>query len=121
MPIFTYQLSSVVYLDNKNECYKKIVIINQKPQGSLQSLVRSLHIPKPSPFKTPNNCCPSPYCHQVIMHPNKPNELLCMNEIADLFSFLIANGYTIDTEITKMMMQGTEKIDKLICFISYVT
>ena len=41
-----------------------------------------------------------------------------MNEIADLFSFLTTNGYTIDTEITKMMMQGTEKIDKLICFIS---
>ena len=52
------------------------------------------------------------------MHPTKSNELLCMNEIADLFSFLTTNGYTIDTEITKMMMQGTEKIDKLIGVIS---
>lgn len=114
----TYQLRAVVYLDKRNDCYKKIVIINQKPQGPLQTLVRSLHIPKPSPFTTYNNCCPSPYCHQAIMHPTKSNELLCMNEIADLFSFLTTNGYTIDTEITKMMMQGTEKIDKLICFIS---
>ena len=80
----TYQLRAVVYLDNKNECYKKIVIINQKPQGPLQSLVNSLHIPKPSPFKTSNNCCPSPYCHQAIMHPIKTKELLCMSEIADL-------------------------------------
>jgi hypothetical protein len=114
----TYQLRAVVYLDKQNECYKKIVIINQKPQGPLQSLVRSLHIPKPSPFKTPSNCCPSPYCHQAIMHPIKTKELLCMNEIADLFSYLTTNGYTIDTEITKIMLQGTEKIDKLICFIS---
>ena len=114
----TYQLRAVVYLDKRNDCYKKIVIINQKPQGPLQTLVRSLHIPKPSPFTTYNNCSPSPYCHQAIMHPTKPKEFLCMNEIADLFSFLTTNGYTINTEITKMMMQGTEKIDKLICFIS---
>jgi hypothetical protein len=52
------------------------------------------------------------------MHPIKTKELLCMNEIADLFSYLTTNGYTIDTEITKIMLQGTEKIDKLICFIS---
>ena len=114
----TYQLSSYIYLDQLNECYKKIVIINQKPTGALQSLIKTIHSPKVSPFKATSACCPESYCIHAILNPLSTTELLCMEQIGDLFSFLITNSYTIQYELTKIMQQSTEKIDKLICYIS---
>ena len=114
----TYQLSSYIYLDQIHECYKKIVIINQKPTGALQPLIKMIHSPKVSPFKMTSPCCPEPYCILAILNPLSTNELLCMDQIGDLFSFLISNGYTIQYELTKIMQLSTQKIDKLICYIS---
>ena len=37
-----------------------------------------------------------------------------------LAEFLIEKGYKIDTEITKMLQQSSEKINNLICFISKI-
>ena len=114
----TYQLSSSIYLDQYNECYKKIVIINQKPTGALLSLIRTIHSDKVSPFKATSPCCPEPYCLLAILNPLVTTELLCMDQIGDLFSFLTSNGYTIQYELTKIMQLSTQKIDKLICYIS---
>jgi hypothetical protein len=49
---------------------------------------------------------------------------MTVDEIPDLFSFLLSNGYTIDTSITKMMNQSsirynTDKSNELIALITY--
>jgi hypothetical protein len=46
------------------------------------------------------------------------------DEIPDLFSFLLSHGYTIDTEITKMMNESsirfqTNNSNELIALITY--
>ena len=114
----TYQLSSYIYLDTYNECYKKIVIINQNPGNPLQTLVKRIPNRKPSAFKGNSNCCPVPSCIFAILNPMDTSTLLCVQDIANLFSFLSTNGYTIQHDLTKMMQDSTEKIDKLICYIS---
>ena len=114
----TYQLASSIYLDSQQECYKKIILINEKPTGPLLPLVKTIRNKQLSPFQTPTNCCPSPYCQLGILDPNNPTQLLCMDNIATLFSFLTTNGYTIEHELTKIMQLSTQKIDKLISYIS---
>ena len=44
------------------------------------------------------------------------------NEIPDLFSFLMSNGYKIDTSLTKMMNSSNIQIDanNIIAFITYM-
>ncbi len=114
----TYQLSSHVYLDSRDQCYKKIIVINMKPIGALQNLIRQVQNKKLSPFQQISPCCPAPPCLYAIKHPNT-GELLCMKDIAVLFSFLTSNGYTIESQLTNIMLKSTEKLDKLICFISH--
>jgi len=48
--------------------------------------------------------------------------LMSVDEIPDLISFLTVNGYNIDTKITKMMFQSEVKPNdsKLICYLTYI-
>ena len=54
------------------------------------------------------------------MNPINKNDFLPLENIGDFFTILIENGYKIDTEITKMLQQSSEKINNLICFISKI-
>ena len=108
----TFQLNSEVYLENK--CYKKIITINKMP-NDLSSIIKIVRREKLSPFDVKGNCeCLSP-CLFAILNPENKRDLLCMDDIADLFCFLLNNGYKIEDKITKIM---SKKQRKLICFIS---
>jgi len=50
-------------------------------------------------------------------------ELMCDDEIPDLFSFLLSNGYKIDTSLTKMMNTSEVRLNnsKIIAFITYAS
>jgi hypothetical protein len=52
------------------------------------------------------------------------DNLMTVDEVPTLISFLVSNGYTVDTSITKMFNQSEIRFDtnfgnKLICFITY--
>jgi len=111
-----YQISSEAYLDKFNECYKNIVVISPKPNDpSLNSITRAISREKLSPFQEISPCCPLDRCIYAFVHPNRC-ELLCVNDIAILFGFLTTNGYTINTDLTKIMQDSDVK--NLICFIT---
>ena len=110
----TFQLSEEVYLDKCNKCYKNIITINKIP-NDLSSIIKTIRREKLSPFDVKGNCeCISP-CLFAILNPENKRDLLCLDDIAELFCFLINNGYKIEDKITKIM---SKKQRKLICFIS---
>ena len=107
-----YQVSSEAYLDKFDECYKNIVVISPKPtDASLNLIIKAIPREKLSPFQEIY------YDKCIYAFVNSNGELLCVNEIAVLFGFLTSNGYTINTDITKMMQDSDVKIKNLICFI----
>jgi len=108
----TYQLTTQIFLDK--DCYKKIIVINKDPSGALASFVKKIKGPKLSPFQS-NNCCENTYCQRAILNPHQPTDILCMSQIGLLFSFLLDNGYTINTHLTEIMQPN---LDNLICFFS---
>uniref|UniRef100_A0A6C0C5A3 Uncharacterized protein n=1 Tax=viral metagenome TaxID=1070528 RepID=A0A6C0C5A3_9ZZZZ len=111
-----YRISSEVYLDRFNECYKNIIVISPRPQdASLNSITKSITREKLSPFQELSPCYPK--CVYAFVHPKKC-ELLCVDNIAILFGFLTANGYTINTDLTKIMQDSDVKLKNLICFIN---
>ena len=111
----TFQLSSYIILDSMNRCYKKVISINSMPTGILKNLIKKVNIQKISPFKYDSPCCPENQCPLIILNPNDTSEYLCDTDICLLFSYLTSNGYTIETELTKIMK---EKNLDLLCFIS---
>lgn len=124
----TVSLFSQPFLDTYNKCYKNIVVINLQPQGPLADLVRFTKFPPLSEFKTPGPCSPIKQCGYALMSLGGCNmgceDLMVVDEVPDLISFLVSNGYTVDTSITKMFNQSEIRFDtntgnKLICFVTY--
>lgn len=107
------------FLDKYNKCYQNIIVINTEPVGKLNSLIKKLNPPKLSSFKNNNLCCQENGCILAIKSLKNSCKLMSINELPDLFSFLVSNGYTIDTNITKMISDSDIRFsNKLICFIS---
>jgi hypothetical protein len=125
----TVSLFSQPYLDTYNQCYKNIVVVNLKPQGPLGELVRFVKFPPLSEFKQPGPCSPLKDCGYAIMSLDGCNagcksDLMVVDEVPNLISYLVSNGYSVDTSITKMFNDSDIRFDtntgnKLICFVTY--
>jgi hypothetical protein len=130
---YMYEISSRIYLDKQQQCYKRLVTINTKPEGPLKTLVKQLHHNKLSPFEAVNNCNTNCFksCYYALRNPEIYNngngkycdDLLCLNDIPSFTSFLLENGYTINTDISKMFMKNTRINPKkdLLFYIEYET
>jgi len=129
----TVSLFSQPYLDKLNQCYKNIVVVNLSPQGPLGNLVKKVNFPPLSEFKQSTACSPLKQCGLALLSLNgycsigcskNSENLMVIDEVPDLISFLVSNGYTVDTSITKMFNDSDIRFDtntgnKLICFITY--
>lgn len=122
--IIQYTLTSQPYYDDCNQCYKNILTINSEPKGPLCRIVKRLNRPKMSPFYDDyaSNCC-GEYrgCIYAITDPYNCDGLMQVDDVPNLFSFLVSHGYIIDTKLTTMMQKSPVKIgnNQLICFITY--
>ena len=133
-----YSIVGAPFYDERNQCYKKIIRINKMPTGNLTHIVKRIRSPRLSHFDTyggsggnggngGNGDCRgsglngfNPPCIFAIFNPNHKNKLLTVDELPDLMTFLVDNGYTIDTSITKMLMKSNVKpSNDLICYVSY--
>ena len=127
----TFALFSQPYLDTYNKCYKNIVVINLQPQGPLSNLVRFTKFPPLTEFKQQGPCSPLKQCGYALMSLGGCNmgskfgeDLMVVDEVPDLISYLAMNGYSVDTSITKMFNTSEIRFDtnlgnKLICFVTY--
>ena len=117
-----YNLYGTIYYDSNKECYKKIIKISSMPKGPLSNHIKKINNNYLSPFQLPGStgpCCEDSRCILGIKKIND-NELMCIDDIPELFTFLLNNGYGIDTAITKMIQKSNVKFNNdLICMISY--
>jgi len=125
----TYVLYKQPFLDRFSQCYRNIVTINLIPQGPLRAFVGRAEFPPLSSFK--ESFCNRRLCGLVLRsirdgygngYGNGDGcSFMSVDEIPDLFAFLLSNGYIIDTQLTKMInkeqFQSSER--EIICFFSY--
>jgi hypothetical protein len=147
----TFMLSSQVYRDTCNQydqSYRNIVTINLMPVGPLARFVRRIQLPYLSPFQfggsggglssVSNSRRGAKQCVLALISlsglgyglgnfgGNHNNGLMDVSEVPDLFSFLLSNGYKIDTSLTKMMNSngvggvGGGGSNDAIAFITYI-
>ena len=136
----TISLFSQPYYDPCSQCYLNIVTMNLPPRGPLLKLTRRVKLYPLSEFKEPGNCTRLQSCGLGLRsmrllygfgggggynnNSSSCSHLMTVDEVPDLFSFLLSNGYTIDTSITKMMNQSsirykTNNSNELIALITY--
>lgn len=125
-----FTLFSRPYLDKCSKNYYNIVTLNTPPPGPLGQLVKPVHFYPLSPFKSFNSCSQNQLCGLAIISPLYNQGKCCRipfvttDDVPLLFSYLVENGYTIDTSLTKMtLMTGlkfqTENANSLIAFVKY--
>jgi len=132
----TISLFSQPYYDPCSQCYLNIITMNLPPRGPLLKITRRIKLYPLSEFKEPGNCTRLQTCGLGLRslrflngfsssyNSNSCSVLMTVDETPDLFSFLLSNGYTIDTSITKMMNQSsirykTNNSNELIALITY--
>jgi hypothetical protein len=114
----TFLLTSQTFLNRCEEQYRNIITINFVPGGPLEKYVVRLQMPRLSHFECYNEggrCV-------LALRSFRSFGLMGDDEIPDLFAFLLANGYTIDTNLTNMMNAGPVKLSqkKIIGFVTYL-
>jgi hypothetical protein len=117
----TVSLFSQPYLDTCLGSYKNIVVTNILPQGPLIKFIRRISFPPLSQFK--DSTCKN--CGYAITSLSQYNKLMTVDEVPDLISFLLSQGYTVDTSITTMFNNSSIQFDTqngniLLCFITYI-
>ena len=136
-----YSLVSIPYYDNCTQCYKKVIKLNRAPppDSPLNQIIKRVGPIRLSPFQVNSafsgcsgggsggggsgGCSgcgnTSQCCNLLITSLQDKTHLMCIDDIPTLFSFLVTNGFTIDTSITKMMQNSNVKLSNdLICFFS---
>jgi hypothetical protein len=134
-----YSLVSVPYYDHHTQCYKKVIKLNKMPpvDSPLNAIIKNVGPIKLSPFQTDSSFSGcnsgggcgcgcgcgcgniSHSCNILITKINDKHDLLCVDELPLLFEFLLTNGFTINTSITKMMQNSNVKLSNdLLCFFS---
>jgi hypothetical protein len=114
----TFTITSQPFYDEYNQCYKNILTINTEPQGPLRKFVKRINFPRLSQFQREGPCNEIPKCGLVLyglssnVNCFKGNgcNIMTPNNILDLTSFLLSNGYQIETQITNMLNQSEVKL-----------
>ena len=114
----TYIISSQIYYDTFNTCYKRIVTIDRMPAGNLATITRRLTNAKLSEFKQSTPCCPIERCIFAIYNPSTgADDLLTVEDQGIFISYLIANGYAINTTLTELTLKNQIKSEKQIMYV----
>ena len=134
----TFTIISQPYYDQYCQQYMNILMVNIVPEGPLAAFVRKIQLPKL--YREGSNYNGIDGCGLAITNPffshafnnvynsfsnnnkNCKNGLMTPNEIPDLYSFLTANGYQIETQLTNMMNQSQVKLTpgkQIVCSATY--
>jgi len=113
-----YCLSKTIYLDKISKEYRNIVTIDRKPNGILNTRIKTMQNNQLSPFKTSNTYCYN-NCILAILNENK--ELLCLEELPNFISFLLANNYKIDYNLSKLLKSNNINTNPNSSIIFYIT
>tara|TARA_Y100000768_G_C23776128_1_gene585692 strand:- start:251 stop:619 length:369 start_codon:yes stop_codon:yes gene_type:complete len=118
---FVYSISSMPFYDNIQKMYKHIYIIDRYPSNdiSLTSIIKQISPPSLSIFSNHNSHCLYAICNPYNNN-NNNKELLEIGQESLLFSYLLQNKYSINTQITDILSKITNipNNSQLLCVIT---
>lgn len=117
----TFTISCIPYYDRINQCYKSILSVNEIPNGPLKQMIRRIEYNKLSPFQQDGPCYKYDKCKYAIVGNDKCCGLMTSQEIYNLTSFLMSNGYQIENQLTNTFNNSQIKMprDKILYVVTY--
>jgi hypothetical protein len=128
---------SILYLepilDSYSQTYKHVLTFSDMPEGPISDMVRRISLPRLSPFQTTGVDSPFMNCTFILSRYRNGSGNCCRGkewmgaeDIPSVFSYLVSNGYTIDTSLTKLLHKSEINFvkplsgnRKMICMFSW--
>ena len=102
-----YKVLSYIWLDGINKCYKKILVVNNKPENSaFKNIIKTFPIKRKSPYDDIYCCDGPPHCVHGILNPKNKREFLGVNDVDILFTFLVENNFKLEETLTDILMKN---------------
>jgi hypothetical protein len=114
--ISTFILYLEPYLNTYYKAYQNIITLSSMPNGPLSNMVTKISSSKLSTFQTVSDFNNNPFnCMYVLLrYPlnsgrnnlKYTDSFMGADDIPSIFSYLVENGYKIDTDLTKMLYKS---------------
>jgi len=139
-----YSILSIPFYDTRLQQYTKILSINAVPAGPLASRVKTVRPPRLSGLcgvsngNGTGNACIYALTSSAPCNPCGPcsgsgsSAFMTPEQLPELFAFLVSNGYTVDTALTKLAAKhqsggggclpcatSNTNANSLVCIVSY--
>lgn len=143
-PFSTANTSFVLYLEpiriSLQKTYQDIITVSTIPAGPLSNMVKPMSFEKLSPFQQTGALFNGFGCTNVLLRYPKGNAnglsiknheiYMTKDDIPSVFSYLQSNGYTVDTNMTKLMFKSRVSMGgvsetrlsgdrRMICMVTY--
>ena len=113
-------------LNQQSKEYENIITLDNIPKGPIEKMISRIRFPSLSIFSDANNRKLNYGCKNVLTrYPNNSSCYMYEEDIPSVFSYLQSNGYTINTELTKLYKKSfsndntSKNNNRTICIIQY--
>jgi hypothetical protein len=127
-----HSILSVPFYDTKAQQYTKILCVNAVPvAGPLAARVKTVRPPRLSGLcgSSGSSSSSSGNCiHAIASSSSSSSSYMTPDDLPELFAFLVSNGYTVDTGLTKLAAKhqpgggvnanANANANSLVCIIS---
>lgn len=122
------------FLNTYLKSYQNILTVSAMPSGPLKNMVSRIKFPKLSEFSSPFSSlsieCGTYVLGRYTSSINMSNSdcFMYADDIPSVLSYLVANGYTIDTSLTTMLQKSEIRIGgnngasgnrRMVCMFTY--
>ena len=121
-----HSILSVPFYDTRVQQYTKILCVNAVPvAGPLAARVKTVRPPRLSGLSGSGSGSGSGnHCIHAITRAGSSPSYMTPDDLPELFAFLMSNGYTVDTGLTKLAAKhqpgGVDaNANSLVCIISH--
>jgi len=122
----SYSILSVPFYDARQQQYIKILCINAMPSGALADRVKTVRPLRLSGLGSTSTSTSTSKCMHALTR--DCGAYMTPDELPELFAFLVSNGYTVDTGLTKLAAKhqtgggpnanANANANSLVCIIS---
>ena len=122
---FECNQSFILYLEpiynSHLRIYQNVITLNCEPAGPLSKMVTKINFQKLSPFQQAGPLFDGQCVHVLLRHPVSKigsgnsafkynNALMGSEDIPSVFSYLLTNGYQIDSSMTSMLQHSAVNV-----------
>lgn len=116
-----YSVSARPFYNSLEQCYLKVLQIDRQPPQSaaINAILKRVTFSRLSPFDVPGSCEKVDKCGYVLMNPDNLSVYATNDDIPLIFTWLLQNGYVVNTAITDMLNGSKVKATyPLLCMIT---